>query len=91
MESDQKPKRQPSMASMIVWVLFCFGMWAWAIIGPLGLLLGTLSLAGVDFISAGATRDETVRIMGTFAGVGAVGLAFVWLRCRGYLKFGDRD
>ena len=79
------------MASMIVWVLFCFVMWGWAIIGPLSLLLGTLSLAGVDFISAGRTKDETILNIEIGAACGAIGLAFVWLRCRGYLKFGDRD
>ena len=79
------------MASMIVWVLFCFVMWAWAIMGPLFLLFGTLSLANLDFVDMGATRDEIIRNMQFGGGIGAVGLAFVWLRCRGYLKFGDRD
>jgi len=75
---------------MIIWVLFCFFMWAWAIMGPLILLAWVLSfvLGFAGFIDLGPNPEETVRMA---AGFGALGIAFVWLRCRGYLKFGERD
>jgi hypothetical protein len=84
------PKRQPSLATMIVWVLFCFIMSGWAIIGPLILLMRVLSFF-VDWADIGANPEEIHRNLSLGAGLGAVGIGFVWLRCRGYLKFGDRD
>jgi hypothetical protein len=92
MATDPGPKRQPSMATMILWVLFCFVMWYWAIVGPLFLVIGIMSLYGVDFIDfPGQTITEKLSYMEFGAVLSTVGLAFVWLRCRGYLKFGDRD
>jgi len=87
MATDSGPKRQPSLASMILWVLFCFVMWAGAIMGPIILLCWVLSdfVGGIDL---GPNPDQTAHLGG---GLGAIGLAFVWLRCRGYLKFGNRD
>jgi hypothetical protein len=76
---------------MIVWVLFCFVMWFWAIVGPLFLVIGPLSFY-VDWVEfPGKTPEEKLGNMGLGASLGAVGIAFVWLRCRGYLKFGERD
>jgi hypothetical protein len=75
------------MASMVVWVLFCFNMWLWAIMGPIFLLAWILSFFG-DFIDLGPNPNETVALG---VGLGVVGIAFAWLRCRGYLKFADRD
>lgn len=79
---------------MIVWVLFFFVMWAWAIAGLLTVIFGTISFCvDTDWINVlpGSTQQEKLAYMGQAAFVAAVGLAFVWLRCRGYLKFGDRD
>ena len=77
------------MVSMIIWVLFCFVMWAWAIMGPIILAAWVLSLVGLaNLVDLGPNPDETVRMAACFT---TVALAFVWLRCRGYLKFGDRD
>jgi hypothetical protein len=87
MATNPAPRRQPSIGSMIVWVLFCFVMWAWAIMGPLILMAWGLSFF-VDVVDLGANPNETVRMA---AGFGTLGIAFVWLRCRGYLKFGERD
>jgi hypothetical protein len=86
------PPRRPSMGSMIVWVLFCCAMWFWAISGPLIVLAGVLEFLNVPFIAIeGPTTEDKVRLMGMGAVLGAVGLGFVWLRLRGYLKFGDQD
>ena len=87
MATDPAPRRQPSMAAMIVWVLFCFAMWTWAIMGPLFLLSWILSFF-VDFIDFGPDPSQTV---GVGVGLGVIGISFAWLRCREYLKFGDRD
>ncbi len=82
------------MLAMIVWVLFCFVMWAWAIMMPL-LVVGGVAQILFDpaflNIELGVTPQEQYRTLGTFAGLGAVGLAFAVLRFRGYIRFCDRD
>jgi hypothetical protein len=66
-------------------------MWFWAIFGPLAILIGALSFV-TDLVNfEGATPNEKLANMGFAAPLGAVGLAFVWLRWRGYLKFAGRD
>jgi hypothetical protein len=94
-DSKPGPRRTPSIGSMIVWVLFCFAMWAWAIMGPLWLIFWTLAYFQVpgfeSFAIPGDTASEKRQQLVTPAILGAVGISFVWLRCRGHLKFGDRD
>jgi hypothetical protein len=94
MSTEPDVRRKPSLAAMIVWVLFCFVMWSWAILGSIIVLLGIVSLYGnpplVD-VELGATPDEKLHNLCTAAGVAAVGLAFVSLRLLGHLHFGARD
>jgi hypothetical protein len=94
MNTISETRRRPSMASMIVWVLLCFILWAWAIIMPLVFVLGAVQmLFQPPFLDMqlGATNEEQLRNLGTAAAQGAVGVAFVVLRLRGHLQFGDRD
>lgn len=92
-DTNPGPRRTPSIGSMIVWVFLCFAMWAWAIIGPFTLVFGTLSYLEVPFFQSmslpGDTAGEKLNYLGMTTILGAVGISFVWLRCRGYLKFGD--
>jgi hypothetical protein len=87
-------RRQPSMLSMIVWVLFCLIMWGWAIILPILVVLGVIQMLFhppfMD-VELGATPEEQMRNLGSAAVMGAIGLAFVVLRLRGHVHFGDRD
>jgi hypothetical protein len=85
--------RRPSMGSMIVWALFVFIMWAWAITGPI-----TVSTVAFQMIwepewgvPLGVTTQDKWMQLQIGAVLGAVGLAFVWLRLRGYLVFANRD
>lgn len=85
------PAKSPSMAARTVWVFFSFAMYAWAIIGPLSLVIGTLSFF-TDLVSfEGATMAEKLKNMGLVAILGVVGLSFVWLRRAGFLKFGGES
>jgi hypothetical protein len=94
MDSRPDPPRQPSMPVMIVWVLLCFWMWGWAIIGTMYIVIGTLyfTVAPIgDYISIeGATTQEKLRNMAIAGLLGAVGITFVCLHRLGYLRFGDR-
>lgn len=91
MESNSSPRDRPSMAGRIVWVFFSFVMWGWAILGPLAVLIGTLSFF-TDVVSIeGATTNEKLKNLGLIAFLGMVGLSFVWLRRAGFLKFGDES
>jgi hypothetical protein len=79
----------PSMTARVVWLLFSFAMYAWAILGPLSIVIGTLSffVEGVNF--EGATPEEKLKNMGVAGILGAVGIGFAWLRWAGFLVFGD--
>jgi hypothetical protein len=94
MDIEQRIRRPPSLLSMIVWVLFCFVMWSWAIMGPIIVLLGLLTLHDdVPFVHVdlGSTTEERLKNIGAVAMLGAVGIAFVSLRLLGHLQFGQRD
>jgi hypothetical protein len=89
MESCKAKRRQPSMAEMLVWTLLCFIMWCWVIFGSLWLALGVLSFVSdrSDVIAIGAKPMSMTEQKVLCAAMTAVGIAFVWLRRRGYLKF----
>ena len=94
MDSTFDVRRRPSLAAMIVWVLLCFAMWAWAIMMPLIIMLGVVDmLFHPEWLSVnlGATDDERLRNLSSAGVLAAVGLAFVVLRLRGHIRFGDRD
>jgi hypothetical protein len=78
---------------MIIWVLFCCTMWFWAICSPIVLILVLIAFIGnpetPDIPGRDATEKLNQVVMVVF--IALVGLAFVWLRVRGYLKFGERD
>jgi hypothetical protein len=94
MDTISNLRRQPSLVSMVVWVLFCFVMWAWALIGPLCFVLGIVQMyldpRWLD-IELGVTPREQQQSLTTLAVTGDVGVAFVALRLRGHIRFGDRD
>jgi hypothetical protein len=59
-------------------------MWFWAIAGPLVFVLGVLSY----FVDVGEVLAIRGRDAVSVGGVlGGVGISFVWLRMRGYIKF----
>jgi succinate-acetate transporter protein len=93
MATDPDIRHRPSIGSMVVWVIFCLVMWAWAITGPLAVVMVTIALTlEPEWLgSVGETPREKMLNLQVGVVLGAVGLAFVWLRLRGYLKFGDRD
>jgi len=96
-QNRQRP-REPSLLWLWVLVIFNLVMWFWAVVGPLFVVFGALSFV-IDLpeigISLTGTDGEPVRTpwqkltfmaMGTLFGV--VGIGFLWLRRRGWLKDG---
>ena len=82
------------MGKLLLWLFLCFAMWFWAVVGPLLAVLAAASFF-VD-VSSVVSLDlfgEPVRTAGQKAvllavGVvaGFVGVGFLWLRRRGYIK-----
>jgi hypothetical protein len=93
MESRQSQRGEPPMIVMALWVLLCLGMWFWAIIGPLNVVLGALSfffdLSNVIdiFGTPVQTTGQKAVYLSVSAALAILGVGFVWLRRRGYLKF----
>ena len=90
------PKRPPpSLLKLILWFLLWLVMWFWAIIGPLYVVLAVVSFfvdlsPWVSMTLPGGESVETTEQKLLFLAIGAVlgfvGLGFLWLRHRGYLK-----
>jgi heme O synthase-like polyprenyltransferase len=90
MPHDRLDRRVPGVFSIMLWHGLRSGMWLWAIVGPLLVVLGVVSYF-VDvrdsIFSLFMNRDFMV-----WGGVfGSAGLSFVWLQMRGYLRFKGED
>jgi hypothetical protein len=84
MTKDPSERGMPPIVPSLVWALLCLVMWFWAIVGPLFVVAGAVSY----YFDLG----EILAIPGwqalSVGGVlGAVGIGFVWLRMRGYIRF----
>jgi hypothetical protein len=86
MTKDQTERRMPPVVPSLLWVLLCLVMWFWAIAGPLCVLLAVAShyVDLRDVIEFPGREVEALSVGGV---LGAVGISFVWLRVRGYIKF----
>jgi hypothetical protein len=84
MTKDQSERGMLPVVASLLWALFSLVMWFWAIVGPLFVVAGAvsyyvdlrgfLSIPGWEALSLGSV-------------LGAVGIAFVWLRMRRYIRF----
>jgi hypothetical protein len=79
-------RRMPPVGPSLLWVFLCLVMWFWAIAGPLCVPLAVASnfVDLRDVIEFPGREVEALSVGGV---LGAVGISFVWLRVRGYLKF----
>jgi hypothetical protein len=99
-KSRQQPG-EPSVILLFLWALVCLAMWFWAIVGPLFVVLGALSFFldlgafGIDISGFGGEPVRTTGQKLTFMAVGAigaiVGIAFLWLRRCGWLRYGPPE
>lgn len=80
-------RKNPSLAARIVWLLFCLVMYLWAIAGPFGVVIGTLSFFVEEINFNGASVKEKIAKIGALAVFGLIGIGFIWLRSAGYLIF----
>jgi hypothetical protein len=85
MTKDTTERRTPPIVPSLLWVLLCLVMWLWAISGPL-LIVGGVASYFVDLRDVLDIPPGREALL--FGGVlGGVGVSFVWLRMRGYIKF----
>ena len=84
MAKDQPERRVPPVVAYLLWGVLRTAMWSCAVTGPLLFVAGAASyfvdLSGFLPIPG----PEALRFGITF---GTVGIAFVWLRLRGYIRF----
>jgi hypothetical protein len=85
MTKDPLQRSLPPLVPSLLWVFLSLVMWFWAIIGPLYVVLGILSYL-VDLRDVFPFPGRQALSLGGF--LGAVGISSVWLRMRGYIKFG---
>jgi len=87
MTQDQPDRRLLPVVPSLLWAFLCLVMWFWAIAGPLCVMLAVTSyfVDLRDVIEFPGRRAEALS-MGSV--LGAVGISFIWLRMRGYIKFG---
>jgi hypothetical protein len=98
-QAQNRPQpREPSLVWLWALVIFNLVMWFWAVVGPLFVVFGALSffidleaigitLTGNDGEPVGTTWQKmTFMALGVLFGV--VGIGFLWLRRRGWLKDG---
>jgi hypothetical protein len=73
------------MTARVVWFFLSFILWAWAIVGPLGLAIRMfLWASGSDPFG-----EREAEQLGTAVFVSLVGISFAWLRLTDQLRFGD--
>jgi hypothetical protein len=86
---------EPSLVKLLLWSLLWLVMWFFAIVGPLFVVLAAVSFyvdlsPVVSMTLFGGEPVRTPQQKAEFLAVGAllgfVGLGFLWLRRRGYLK-----
>jgi hypothetical protein len=93
---ETKPtKPPPSMVKLLLWTMLWLVMWFWAILGPLFVVLATLSffvdvspvVGMTDFFGNPVrTTGQKIVFLAVGACLGFAGIGFLWLLRRGYLK-----
>jgi hypothetical protein len=95
MEKNSARPPRPSMVKVFLWTLLWLVMCFWAIIGPLFVVLGAVSFfidisPFAEMTLFGGKPVRTPQQKALFLAVGAlvgfVGIGFLWLHRRGYLK-----
>jgi hypothetical protein len=88
MMPDHRDRRVPGVFPTMLWHFVRSVMWFWAIVGPLCVVLAVISY----FVEV---RDPLFLLFGgTVAwggALGGVGVSFVWLQMRGYIRFVGED
>jgi hypothetical protein len=79
-------RRMPPIGPSLLWVFLCLALWFWAIAGPLCVMLAVTSYF-VDLRDVIEFPGGGVEALSVGSVLGAVGISFVWLRMRGYIKF----
>ena len=79
-------RRVPPIVPSLLWALLCLAMWFWAIAGPMCVLLAVASYF-VDLRDVLEFPGREAEALSVGSVLGAVGISFVWLRVRGYIKF----
>ena len=86
MTKDAAERRRPSLFSWLVWGFLRRAMWTCAIVGPLYVVLWILSyFVGLGDMMPGREYRFLVGLGAVV--LGEVGISWVWLRMRGYIKF----
>jgi hypothetical protein len=95
METNLSKQPPPSMIKLILWTLLWLVMWSWAIIGPLFVVLAAVSFF-VDISPVASmtlfggepvrTMEQKILFLAVGALLGLIGIGFLWLLRRGYLK-----
>ena len=83
---DDSDRSMPPIVPSLVWKWLWGSMCMWAIVGPLVVVLWVASqfVDLPDWLSLFAASRETLF---TLIFLGGIGVSFVWLRLRGYIKF----
>ena len=95
METKPTQRPPPSMIKLILWTMLWLLMWFWAIAGSLFAVLAAVSffvdvspvVGMTDFFGKPVrTTEQKLVFLAAAACLGLVGIGFLWLRRRGYLK-----
>jgi hypothetical protein len=86
MTKDHSEPGLPPLVPSLVWAMLCLVMWFWAIVGPLCVVLAIVSNF-VDLRDVLEFPGRQAEALSVGSVLGAVGISFVWLRMRGYVKF----
>ena len=95
MKTNSTRPPSPSMVKLILFTLLWLVMWFWAIIGPLFAVLAAVSffvdLSPVVTLTCFAgepvrTPQQKTVFLAVNAFIGLIGISFLWLYRRGYLK-----
>jgi hypothetical protein len=95
MDTNSAKQPRPSMVKSLLWTLLWLVMCFWAIIGPLFVVMTAVSffvdispLADMTLFGGEPVRTPQQKALFLAVGalVGLVGIGFLWLYRRGYLK-----
>ena len=81
---DHPERNMPPVVSSLLWVLVWLTMWLWAIAGPMCVMMWVIAQL-VDLPDWLSFPNGEALVPSAFLGL--IGVSFVWLRLRGYIKF----